>query len=112
MQPTPTAPTPEPEHEAPREHPRRDEAMGGAGSTRPGAELCRALLDRGTLRSDELAKAVRFAGSHEEWKRLLWRLHNEGYLKVRWAGLAEPDPLEVKLTDRGRAWVAAEAPAS
>ena len=105
-EPTSTAPTPELEQETPHEQlKRREEAQGTPAAAR-GADICRALLAAGTLRNEELAKAVGFGGSSEEWKQLLWRLHNEGYVKVRWVGLADPDPVEARLTERGRAWVA------
>lgn len=103
MDPRPTAPTPELEQESPQERlareqrPERDDPEAHARD-----EVVRVLSRSGALRNDELAKAVAFAGDPEEWKRRLWSLHNEGYIKVRWVGLADPDPVEVRLTERGR----------
>ena len=101
MDPTATAPTREPDQPSPQEQLRREVEAGDA--RQPGLDLFRALAEPGSLREDELRKAIGFQGNREEWKRLLWRLHNEGYVKVRWVGLADPDPVEVRITARGRA---------
>jgi hypothetical protein len=68
--------------------------------------VVRALATVGSMKDGQLTEAVGFTGDREEWKRLLWRLHNEGYIKVRWVGLADPDPAEARITPRGRAWIA------
>jgi hypothetical protein len=80
--------------------------MDPKATTEMGADLCRRLPASGSMPAEALAKAVAFPGDEDEWKRLLWRLHNEGYVKVRWVGLADPDPVEVRITERGRAWIA------
>lgn len=108
MNPKPTTPARELQGETPHEQLKRREQSGADEATAPDAAICKALLKSGSLRNEDLAKTVGFQGSSEEWKRLLWRLHNEGYLKVRWVGLADPDPVEVRLTNRGRAWIKAE----
>ncbi len=113
MDPRPTAPTPELEHESPQErlererHPRRDDPEAAAR-----LQICRALSETGTLRNEELTKAIGFEGDPAEWKRRLWRLHNEGFLKIRWVGMADPDPVEVRLTERGREILEADAGAA
>ena len=114
MDPTATAPTTESDQPSPQEQLKRVQDQGDARSDRT---LLRALADAGSLRGDELRKAIDFKGDHEEWKRLLWRHHNEGYVKVRWVGFADPDPVEARLTARGLAAAAAldsgpETPAS
>jgi hypothetical protein len=73
------------------------------GDTRSDRRLLRALAGAGSLRDEELRKAIDFEGDRAEWKRRLWRLHNEGYVKVRWVGLADPDPVEARITGRGLA---------
>jgi hypothetical protein len=76
-----------------------------------GLRVVRALATVGSLKDGQLTEAVGFTGHREEWKRLLWRLHNEGYIRVRWVGLADPDPAEARITPRGRAWIARSAEA-
>ncbi len=71
-----------------------------------GLRVVRALATVGSMKDGQLTEAVGFTGDREEWKRLLWRLHNEGYIKVRWVGHADPDPAEARITPRGRAWIA------
>jgi hypothetical protein len=106
MDPTATAATRAPDHPSLQEPQGRREAE--AGDVRhPGLNLFRALAGPGSLRDDELRKAIGFQGDREEWKRLLWSLHNEGYVKVRWVGLADPDPVEARITARGLAAIAA-----
>jgi hypothetical protein len=108
--PTPTAPSRELEEESPQERLDREQRPGhGDAESAARADLCRALQEAGALRNEELVKAAGYAGDPEEWKRRLWRLHNEGYVKVRWVGLANPDPVEVRLTDRGRELLARES---
>jgi hypothetical protein len=113
MEPRTTSPTPELEQESPQEQlqreqlPDRDDLEG-----RGRAEICAALRESGALRNDALVKAIGFEGDPEEWKRRLWRLHNEGYVKVRWVGLADPDPVEVRLGDRGWELLLSSAAAS
>ncbi len=103
MDPRPTPRAPELDHESPQEELDREQRPGNDD---PEAELrgrvCGALAEAGSLRNDELVKALGYEGDPEEWKRRLWRLHNEGFVKVRWVGHANPDPVEVRLTPRGR----------
>jgi hypothetical protein len=107
MDPKATAPTQELEQESPQEaldreqRPEKDEP-----GLRSGLQICRALRDSGALRNEELLELIGYEGDPEDWKRTLWRLHNEGFVKVRWVGLADPDPVEVRLADRGWALVA------
>ena len=108
MDPRPTAPTPELERESPQEELARERSPEPPAAVDAVLEeVCRALADAGALRNDELLEAIGFEGPPEEWKARLWRLHNEGYVKVRWVGLADPDPVEVRITRRGRAWLEA-----
>jgi hypothetical protein len=106
VDPTPTAPTPELEQESLQgELDREQRPEPGDPDAAARTEVCRALPETGALRAGDLAKAVAFEGDAAEWKRRLWRLHNEGYVKVRWVGLADPDPVEARLTERGREWL-------
>lgn len=90
--------------------PRGPLERSGEGDSRRLGEIAlrvvRALATVGSMKDGQLTEAVGFTGDREEWKRLLWRLHNEGYIKVRWVGLADPDPAEARITPRGRAWIA------
>lgn len=102
MDPRPTTPTGELEQESPQE--RLDRERGPEADNpevRASTRICEALRQAGALRHEALVKAVAYEGDPEEWKRRLWRLHNEGYVKVRWVGLADPDPVEVRLGQRG-----------
>lgn len=113
MDPRPTAPTRQLDEESPQEQLRR-EAYPSAGDPLEGTpgRILEALVETGTARNEDLTRATAFEEGPEAWKQVLWRLHNEGYVKVRWVGLADPDPVEVRLTDRGRAWLAERAAAS
>jgi hypothetical protein len=106
MEPRPTAPTTELEQESNQERLDREQrpAQPQAGEDLA-ARICRALAQPGAVRNEELEKAAAYAGDRAEWKRRLWRLHNEGLIKVRWVGLADPDPVEARLTAAGRDWL-------
>ncbi len=101
MDPTSTAATHKPDQPTPQEQLKLHHPDAGDARQR-GLDVFRALVGPGSLRDDELRKAIGFQGDREEWKRLLWRFHNEGYVKVRWVGLADPDPVEARITERGR----------
>jgi hypothetical protein len=108
--PRPTTPTTELEQESPQERLEREKRPGAEELEETGVrEILEGLGGAGALRNEELARQIGYAGDAEEWKRRLWRLHNEGHVKVRWVGLVDPDPVEVRLTDRGREWLANQA---
>ncbi|MBA2564960.1 MAG: hypothetical protein H0V09_06005 [Gemmatimonadetes bacterium] len=112
MDPRPTTPTPDLEQESPQERLDREQRpdKDDSDAAYP-ARLLEALAEGDVLRSEELTKRLEFSGGPAEWKSRLWRLHNEGYLKVRWVGMSDPDPVEVRLAERGRAWLAARSTA-
>ena len=106
MDPTATTPATEPDLPSPQEElARRQDDEKGAPAE--GRGLLRFLAEHRSPRDEELRKAIDFQGDGEAWKQLLWRLHNEGYVKVRWVGLADPDPVEARITERGLAAIAA-----
>ncbi|MFN2431655.1 MAG: hypothetical protein ABR599_02335 [Gemmatimonadota bacterium] len=107
VDPRPTTPTPELEQESPQEEldrEQREESDDPELSAR--TALLRGLSEPGWLRYDELGERLDIGESDEEWRRRLWRLHNEELVKVRWVGMTDPDPVEVRITDRGREWLA------
>ena len=105
MDPTDTTPMTEPDRPSPPEElaQRQDDEQGARSEDRA---LLRFLAEHRSPRDEELRKAIDFQGDREAWKQLLWRLHNEGYVKVRWVGLADPDPVEARITERGLAGIA------
>jgi hypothetical protein len=105
--PRPTTPTPHLDEAS------RQEALAhetGLASGQPREDVRRQLLEAlgsdGVLRTDELLKRLARESPPEDWKARLWRLHNEGVVKVRWVGLADPEPVEVRITERGKALLA------
>ena len=109
--PLPTSPTRELEHESLQQELHREQrAEEGDPELAVRTTLLSGLADPGWLRYDELAERMEFGDRAGEWKTRLWRLHNEGLVKVRWVGMTDPDPVEVKITARGREWLA-ELPA-
>ena len=107
--PRPTAPTTQPDVASRQEALARDEGLTSAD---PGGDLRRQLLRAlggdPVVRADELLKRLGHESPPEDWKARLWRLHNEGLVKVRWVGLADPEPVEVRITERGRERLGAE----
>ena len=105
--PLPTTPTRELEHESPQEELEREQREEGDDpETAARRALMEGLLEPRAMRYDELARQLDFDERADEWKARLWRLHNEGLVKVRWVGMTDPEPVEVRLTERGREWLA------
>lgn len=107
--PRPTTPTTQPDEPSRQETLARDEGLTSAD---PGGDvrrrLLRALGSDPVVRADELLKRLGHESPPEDWKTRLWRLHNEGLVKVRWVGLTDPEPVEVRITERGRERLVAE----
>ena len=101
--PRPTTPTTEPDLPSQQETLAHEESLA---SPDPEADVRRQVLQTlgsdPVVRADELLKRLGHDTPPEDWKARLWRLHNEGLVKVRWVGLADPEPVELRITARGR----------
>lgn len=105
--PLPTTPTRELDEESPQEALAREQPPQTVDpESQARATLLRGLARTGSLRFDELAKQLGVGEREDDWKARLWRLHNEDLVKVRWVGMTDPAPVEMRITDRGREWLA------